>query len=147
MIRLLLAFWAKVFLAFRAPYPINTHMFLSSFADIFSIVIFIGADLSLNDLNHVSAGAFYEVQLALQSFACHFFLKFIIGIFAQNLANFCFKKLFLTVLYWTEWFWVLKINGLSETLFADHVITVFKIGHIGEVHEWLLTVATWYPLI
>jgi hypothetical protein len=51
VIWLLLALRTEILLALRAPDSIHTHMFLSSFAYIFAIIIFIGTDLALNDLN------------------------------------------------------------------------------------------------
>jgi hypothetical protein len=61
MIWLLLALRTEILLAFRAPNSIHTHMFLSSFAYIFAIIIFIGTDLALNDLNQVTTGALHQI--------------------------------------------------------------------------------------
>jgi hypothetical protein len=47
----------------------------------------------------------------------------------------------------TEGLRVLEVDRLSEALLTHHVIAVFKINHIGEVPERLVTVATRDPLI
>lgn len=145
VIGLLLAGRAEVLLALGAPHSVHTHVLLRRLADVLPVVVLKGTHLALEQFYHIAAGAFHQVQLALQGFISHNSLQVVVGFVPKDLPDLCLEQFSFTE--GAQRVRVLEVDRLSEALLAHHVIAVFKVNHIGEVQEGLVTVATRDPLV